>query len=330
MSLKQVTEILHNKKANVVALLFHHNADPDALCSAYTLKSLLTRLNPNIEISIVAADSVSRLSRNILKHFSIKLENSTNIENSQVIILLDTNTIQQLNNLGEMVKTSKSPLIFIDHHAPHPETEEQARLYIVDDKASSTCEIIYRFYKEAKVTPTENEAQALFLGIAYDTRHFIIASSSALRVVSELTLFGVNPENTLPLLSRPMKNPERIARLKASERSKIFSIGKWIIATSQVGAYQASAARALVKLGAHFAVVGGDKDGRLRISLRSTPEFYKETGVHIGKNIAKPVGEVFQGMGGGHPTAGGVNGIGEIEGGLQKCLSLLRKNLTKK
>lgn len=328
MSFQEITNILDGLDAELAVLLCHHNADPDAICSAYAFRSLLKHFRPNLEVQIGVPHGISRLSKHLLKYLPAKIDVQPNVEDSDVIILLDTNTLQQLNNLAEKVRASKAPIIVIDHHAPHPQTEQVARLSITNEEASSTCEIVYNFYRQMNVKLGENEAKALFLGIAYDTRHFIIANSSTLNIIAELSNAGVNAKETLYLLSLPMEFSERMARLKASRRTKLLEINRWIIASSHVSAYQASAARAIIELGAHVAVVAGQKNEKLDISLRSTHEFYKKTGVHLGRDIAKPLGEYLQGMGGGHSTAAGVNGVGNIETGLKRCLRLLKEKLT--
>jgi nanoRNase/pAp phosphatase (c-di-AMP/oligoRNAs hydrolase) len=314
--------------AKLIVLLCHHNADPDAICSAYALSSLIKKYKPQAKVEIGAAQGISRLSKHILKYLPITLEAQPHIENANLIIFLDTNTIQQLNNLAEKVKAAKAPIIVVDHHAAHPETEKIAKLCITDENASSTCEIIYNFYKQANMKIEGNEAKALFLGIAFDTRHFVLAGSSTLKTIAELIDTGLNAQEVLAMLSLPMDFSERVARLKACRRAKLFKIREWIIALSHVSAYQASAARAIIDLGAHVAVVAGQKNESLEISLRCTREFHEKTGIHLGKDVAKPLGEYLKGMGGGHATAAGVNGVGEIEVGLKRCLRFLREKLT--
>jgi nanoRNase/pAp phosphatase (c-di-AMP/oligoRNAs hydrolase) len=49
----------------------------------------------------------------------------------------------------------------------------------------------------------------------------------------------------------------------------------------------------------------------------------------LGKDIAKPVGELLQGMGGGHAAAAGANGVGKVETGLKYCLRLFKERLSK-
>ncbi|PMB74246.1 hypothetical protein C0199_00565 [Candidatus Bathyarchaeota archaeon] len=328
MSFAEIIRIMDELDAKLIVLLCHHNADPDAICSAYALSSLIKKYKPQAKVEIGVAQGISRLSKHILKYLPITLEAQPHIENANLIIFLDTNTIQQLNNLAEKVKAAKAPIIVVDHHAAHPETEKIAKLCITDENASSTCEIIYNFYKQANMKIEGNEAKALFLGIAFDTRHFVLAGSSTLKTIAELIDTGLNAQEVLAMLSLPMDFSERVARLKACRRAKLFKIREWIIALSHVSAYQASAARAIIDLGAHVAVVAGQKNESLEISLRCTREFHEKTGIHLGKDVAKPLGEYLKGMGGGHATAAGVNGVGEIEVGLKRCLRFLREKLT--
>jgi nanoRNase/pAp phosphatase (c-di-AMP/oligoRNAs hydrolase) len=325
----EIRKMLEEVNAKFALLLCHHNADPDAICAAYAFASLLKRLKPNLEVEIGAAQGISRLSKHLLKSLPIDVKMQPNVEKAELIVLLDTNTIQQLNNIAEKVKNSKVPIMVIDHHAAHPETQKIAKVCITNEEASSTCEIVYSFFKEMGIGVNENEAKALFLGIAFDTRHFVLANSSTLKSIAELIDAGVNAKEALSMLALPMDFSERVARLKACRRAKLFKISEWIVALSHVSAYQASAARAIIDLGAHVAVVAGQKNESLEISLRCTHEFAEKTHIHLGRDIAKPLGEYLKGMGGGHSTAAGVNGVGDIETGLKRCLRLLKENLAK-
>ena len=329
MSFTEITKTLDTLNAKLVVLLCHHNADPDAICSAYAFQSLLKQHRPTIEVEIGASHGISRLAKHLLENLTIEVKAEPNVEDAGAIILLDTNTVQQLDNLAEKVKTGKAPIIVIDHHATHPETNQLATLCITNEEASSTCEIVYDLYKEMNVKPGSNEAKALFLGIAFDTRHFVLANSSTLKNIAELIDLGVNVREVLPLLSLPMDFSERVARLKACKRTRLFRINEWIIAFSHVSAYQASAARALIDLGAHVAVVAGQKNEDIEMSMRASYEFHEKTGVHLGKDVAKPLGEYLHGMGGGHATAAGVNGVADVETGLKRCYLLLKEELTK-
>lgn len=327
MQIHKVTDLIDNRQAKKTLLLCHINADPDAVCAAFAFAQLLQQLRPNLSIEIAAVQGPSRLSKSLLNALPANLTMQPNIEAADVIVLLDTNTVQQLGEWSERVKRSNAPLVVIDHHASHPETERIAALSVSDEKASSTCEIVYDLFKEAEVDLKPHEAKALFLGIAFDTRHFVLASSATFKVIADLVDKGVKAEDTLPLLSLPMDLSERIARLKASRRIKLWRINDWLVAFSNVRAYQASAARALISLGAHVAVVAGQKGEKIQISMRASQDFHDSTGIHLGKDIAKPLGEYLKGMGGGHSSSAGVNGVGEVEVSLKRCLKLLKDRL---
>jgi len=327
VQIHEITRLLDERRAKLVLLLCHINADPDAVCAAFAFSRLIQRLRPSLRVEVAAAQGPSRLSKFMLRSIPAKLTAEPQVESADAIVLLDTNTIQQLGDWSEKVKTSKAALVVIDHHASHPETERLAKLSVANENTSSTCEIVYRLFKEAEVRPTLEEAKALFLGIAFDTRHFVLASSATFKVVADLIDVGVKPEEALSLLSLPMDPSERIARLKASKRTKLLKINNWLIALSHVSAYQASAARALISLGAHVAVVAGQRNEKIQISMRASRDFYEKTGVHLGRDVAKPLGEYLQGMGGGHSVSAGVNGVGDVEASLKRCVKLLKEKL---
>ncbi|UCE15951.1 MAG: DHH family phosphoesterase [Candidatus Bathyarchaeota archaeon] len=330
MQIGKITSLIDTLDAKLVVLLCHHNADPDAICAAFAFSQLLKRLRPKLSVEVAAAQGISRLSKFLLKSLPIKLTAQPHIEKADFIVLLDTNTVQQLDEWSKRVKAADSPLVVIDHHASHPETERLATLSVTDEEASSTCEIVYQFFKEAEAKPTEVEAKALFLGIAFDTRHFVLANSSTLKTVAGLIEAGVNAKETLPLLSLPLHPSERIARLKAGKRMKLTKMNGWLVAISHVSAYQASAARALIGLGAQVAVVAGQGKDTVQVSLRACRDFHEKTGVHLGRDIAKPLGEYLRGMGGGHSISAGANGIGDVNSSLKRCIRLLKEGLKKK
>jgi len=75
------------------------------------------------------------------------------------------------------------------------------------------------------------------------------------------------------------------------------------------------------------AAVAGQKNGKIEVSLRCTRQFTEGTGINLGKDIAAPLGEFLQGVGGGHAMAAGVSGTGDIEPTLKQCLQLLKKKI---
>ena len=326
MQIQKILALIDKLDAKLVVHLCHHNADPDAIGAAFAFKGLLKQLRPRLETEIAAASGPSKLSKSIINVLSIELTDQPRIEEADILVLLDTNTIQQLDELGKRIKPDR-PLVVIDHHASHPETERIATLSVADETVSSTCELVYRLFKEAELKPSPDEAKALFLGIAFDTRHFVIATSDALKVVADLVDAGVNAQEILPILSLPMDYSERIARLKAANRVNLLRMNDWLIALSHVNAYQASASRGLIALGAHVAIVAGKKENKIQVSFRASREFYTETDIHMGRDLAKPLGDFLGGMGGGHSVSAGANGAGDVDACLNFCAKLLKKKI---
>jgi nanoRNase/pAp phosphatase (c-di-AMP/oligoRNAs hydrolase) len=76
-----------------------------------------------------------------------------------------------------------------------------------------------------------------------------------------------------------------------------------------------------------MAAVAGEKGESVEISMRCSREFTEKTGIHLGRDIAKPLGASMQGQGGGHAMAAGVNAKGDVKTGLKRCLRLLKENL---
>jgi nanoRNase/pAp phosphatase (c-di-AMP/oligoRNAs hydrolase) len=322
-------EVLEDKKPAFILLLCHRNADADAICSAYALQSLIKKFIPNAVAEIGCPQGVNKPSKLLLELVPINVNLNPNIESADIIILVDMNTIDQLDQVAEILKKSLAPKIIIDHHSPNLETTRICKLCIIDEKAAANCEIIYKLFRQAKTKLDLNEAKALFIGIAFDTRHFALASSSTFQIISKLVAKGIDAQETLAQFALPIDPSERLAKLKACKRAKILKINRWIVAISHVSAYQAAAAKALVDVGAHVSAVAGLKNGKIEVSLRCTRQFTEQSGVHLGKDIATSLGKYLQGVGGGHAMAAGVSGTGEIESTLKQCLLLLREGITK-
>ncbi len=327
MSFKQLIKLL--KKKTFVLLLCHRSADADAICSAYALQGLLKRFLPDMVVEIGCPQGINKPSKTLLENMPITVNLKPNIESAEAIILIDMNTIDQLDEVADTIKKSPAPKIIIDHHAPNTQTIEVCKLCIIDQKAAANCELIYRLYEQAKVDPNLNEAKALFVGIAFDTRHFALANSPTFGIIANLVTIGIDAQQTLAQYALPIDPSERVAKLKACKRAKIIKVEGWIIALSHVSAYQAPAAKALVDLGAHMSAVAGKKTDKVEISLRSVRQFNEGTGIHLGVDIAAPLGEYLQGVGGGHAMASGVSGKGEIQDALKQCLKLLKAKIVK-
>jgi len=327
LQIERALSCLKELGARSVILFCHQNADPDSLCSAYALGGLLRRMYPSSQISIASPGGLSRLSRKIAQEIGISVTDNPSLASSDLVFLVDVNTVEQLSSWKEHIEKLSIPLFVVDHHAIHPDTERLATYMLVDEESRSTAEIVYRLWQRAGYEFDKSEALSIFLGIAYDTKHFAIARSDTFRVVVDLIDHGVDVEEALRLMAIPLPRSERVARLKAVSRIKIHRIGDWLVATSEIAAFQASAARVLLRVGADVAIVGGIKEGELRVSLRSTQHFFEKTHLHLGREVAAPLGREIAGAGGGHAMAAGFNGVGELETCLTFMIARIREFL---
>jgi len=322
---RELIKFLNNFSPKKIAIIGHKNADPDAICSMYALSYFLKNLHRDAEISIIAED-VNKISEKIISELNLKVESNFTFK-PEIIILVDANNLVQIGKLKEYLP-SNVPIIVIDHHIAHPETDKISQFKIIDEKATSSSEIIYKILRETNLKIEPKIALALLIGILYDTRRFTIISDEIFSIVLDLLKAGASYDKALELLRTTMDRSEKLARLKAAQRAVIHKIGEWIIVTSYVSAYEASACRAFIDLGADVVFVASEKEEEVRISARATSEFFEKTGINLARVMEK-VGHVIGGVGGGHPTAAGANGTKNAQEGIKEALKILEKEIIK-
>lgn len=312
----------------MTVLLCHQNADPDATCSAHALNWLLRRLAPETKTKIACPEGVSASTKQLLENLGIEVPDGRLPDDTDLAILVDTNTLDQLGQTAEKLLRTKTSVIVVDHHHPHPDTTKIASEMIVDESAAAAAEMVYKLSEASRIRLEKLEATALLAAMFVETKHFLLARKSTFNVAAHLVGLGADPRRLSELLSSPMGRSERIARLKAAGRSQVVMLGQWIVATSELGSYQSSAARALLGLGAHVALVAGEAKNKVRVNMRATEEFYNKTGIHLARDLSIPMGNKLGGVGGGHPTAAGLSVPGQVPDVLEACLEVLKQSLT--
>jgi phosphoesterase RecJ-like protein len=293
-------------------------------------KELFHALNPTGKVTL-ACDDISRIAVRVTEYFYPTFEVVTSINTEHdLIILVDANSRSQLGPKLEMVTTSPAKTLVIDHHEENPEIHGLAEHTLVRSDRFSTCEILTDLYQDLAVPIQGPIASLLLAGLLFDTRRFFYADRNTLNVALHLIDAGADYDTCLEaLVIRPDKS-ERMARLKAAGRLKIHSIDNWLVVTSKIGAYEASACRGLIELGADVAIVGGTPSkGVVRLSARSTSQFHRETGVNLSSDVMEQLGELIHGEGGGHANAAGANGTQNRDEALERSVELIRETITK-
>ncbi|MFX0044429.1 MAG: bifunctional oligoribonuclease/PAP phosphatase NrnA [Candidatus Hermodarchaeota archaeon] len=318
-------------KSSTPLIIGHQNADPDAVCSMLAFRSLYLMTNPEGEPTLVCAD-VSRLSKKVLSLFESTVEIKEFSEKSHdLIVLLDANSRLQLGSeVGTLLREPSQTLV-IDHHEENPNIGSIAEHTIINTNVSSTCEIVFNLFRNLDLGIDALTANLLLTGMIFDTRRFFYSNKDSLESALELIELGADYQACVnSLIIRPDRS-ERIARLKAAGRLNVHTFDDWIIATTKVKAFEASACRGLIDLGADVAIVGGvTANGEVRLSSRSTRDFSTMTGVNLGTDVMEPLGELIGGEGGGHANAAGANGTRNRDEALERSIELIRAALEKK
>ncbi len=307
-------------------IICHHNADPDAIGAAYALTRLIKIIAPEAVTEILYPDTASQLSEKIISRYNIEASNHPKIVGVDTVVVVDAGSLIQLESLRPLVEDA-NVRIFIDHHGRDPEIERLATIYISDEDAIATCEIVADIWSGAGLEPPKDVAEVLLLGMVFDSKHFGLGTPRLFRTAAHLMDLGATLNETRDLLQSSMDVSERIARLKSAQRLNLYRVGSWLVATSNLSSFQASAARGIISLGADVAILAGNDKKALKASIRSTEDFYAKTSIHLGDDVTKPLAELFSGAGGGHPTAAGVNGVGDSEEFLAKTLAHLTEKL---
>jgi len=319
-------------KAKKIALITHKNADPDALFSAYAFSKIVSHINPDAGITFIFPESISSLTRKLLDNLSLTINYARKPieikEDYDIVVVVDTGSPEQLGEfMGFADKVKK--ILLIDHHYTHKYFKERA-LLCIDTEAKSTAEIVYSLFEQLKIHISKDVAVGLLAAILYDTRQFSIARPKTLRISANLLEIVGELREILKLFRTTMDISEKIARLKAAMRMNLYRANDFLIAISDVGAYEASAARALLDLGADVAFIVSEDD-TVRVSVRAKEDFVKRTGIHLGRDIMAKLGETLGGTGGGHDVAAGAEGRNVSKEYVKgKIVEILSKKLEEK
>lgn len=185
------------KKYQNIVIARHIGADPDALGSQFALKELIkTNFKDK---NVYAVGSIASRFR-----FMGTLEKIDDLDPKEtLLIVLDTPDKKRIEDIKDV--TNFAYVIKIDHH---PFVEKYADLEYIEDTASSTSQLIFKFALDNKLKLTKKIAENIYIGIVGDTDRFLhdYTTNETIRLVSKL-LDMTNIEFTKlyePLYSRPI------------------------------------------------------------------------------------------------------------------------------
>ncbi|MDO8626290.1 MAG: bifunctional oligoribonuclease/PAP phosphatase NrnA [Candidatus Magasanikbacteria bacterium] len=195
--MQQIAKHIHFAlgKAKKIVIIPHQHPDADALGAATALFEYLNNLNKDVHIYCFTESSPKLHFMPHREHLKIDPEIFTDFTNADgliskpdVIIVVDSGDLRYAG-VYEHLKNHQATIINIDHHITN---EHFGHINLVIPTASSTCEIVFNFFKHNHVLINKKMATSLLSGVLTDTGNFTnsATSASALAATSELLRAG--------------------------------------------------------------------------------------------------------------------------------------------
>lgn len=210
---KPLAEIVRANERFV--LTSHIRPDADALGSEIGMAGVLESLGKTVRIINPSATPDHLAFLDPGKRIQ-KLGEGVTVEQAcetDVHMILDTSAWGQLHDLRKVLEKTPARKVVVDHHVS---SDNLGATEFKDTTASATGVLVTEFARELGVTPTVEQASALFAAIATDTGWFRFPNSDArtLKTAAHLIDLGVQPA----ALYRELYEKSSLARLKLHGR----------------------------------------------------------------------------------------------------------------
>lgn len=304
------------QKAKEILFITHRAPDGDAVGSALALNLYLKRQKKVTYIYMLGAPHFL----NTLPHFQEIKTKAPRNKKFDLTIALDYAGEERLE-VPPQFTLDESKIISIDHH---PGGKRIGRIKIINTSASSTCEILYNFFKTIQERVNHEIANCLLAGISTDTAGFSFLTRRSEKIVSELLDRGAELSKIMKgynsiSLSRARILAKMISRIKKEE--ELDMLWSWLTLEDFKKAREKSFLQDPPIFPDFLSYIGKAKvylllikykNDRIKGSLRSRND------VDVSK-IAESLG------GGGHKSASGFRTTGTI----QKVLAKIKEELQK-
>lgn len=283
-----------------ILLVTHKGADVDAITTAGTLYFYLKQKN---FVEILVPEHINLVARKIAEKTGIPFTYNFPQKSFDVLIATELNSFSMLGEISEMVLKSKAEKFVVDHHEDSGDKIAPQKNTLIDEKAVSCTEVVYNLLKQKKQPVLSVPALFMALGLITDSGNFRYATLSSFKMMLELLKkSSVSFQEMLELLKHEDKG-QKIAKLKAVKRSKIFSLNNLVLVTSWIGSFEADSASAFITLGADisFVAMPNKKNGKTHVSGRVS-----YTANQLGIDVAEifvELKKIFGGSCGGHARA---------------------------
>ncbi len=246
--------------------------------------------------------------------------------NADLIFLLDFNDLSRIGEYTETVRNSSSTKIMIDHHQ-EPNMND-ADLVFSDTSSCSTAQLLFEILDGLSFRSMINKdvAECIYAGIMTDTGSFKYSSTTSKthKVISELIDAGAENSKVHDLIyDNYSEDRTKLLGYCLNDKLQIFpELNSAIISLTEEeldrfnfkkGDTEGVVNYALAIKGIIFAVFIAEKEGKVKLSLRSKGDFKVN-------EIAK---KYFSG--GGHMNASGGISDRSVEGTVKKVIEVFEE-----
>jgi phosphoesterase RecJ-like protein len=308
-----------------IVITFHQNPDGDAYGSSLGLKFYLESKGKS-NVTLISPTEPAEYLKWMPGASEVKVWDESYreiVEEADIIFCLDFSSGSRLKEMKDTVLQAKALKIVVDHHE---QPESFGDLYYWDVKASSTCELIFRWIKdmEPEASITKEAAICLYTGLLTDTGSFRFdATTPAVhRIAAELLERGVVPAKVHRSLfdNNPFEKLKFLGFVLGEKLNYLpeYRVAYMAISEEELKRYNSrnGDTEGLVNQGLSIAnsvmsVLFTEKEGQIRISFRSVGDF----------SVADFARAHFDG--GGHKNASGGRSQLSLNETVEKFLTLL-------
>ncbi len=309
------------KKAENILINLHRGPDPDSFCSALSLYKFVESFGKNCTLCLVKTSELSDFLSNEKDSNLVKFVdyNELDFNKYDLFISPDSASWQQVvNNID--IKIPDLPIIIIDHH---PSNEKFGEINVLDFKASSCSEMVYKLLVDWEFDIDVELSNLLLTGIIADTGGFAFSDNSeTLRIVANLMDIGAMKSEILTKMFRTVRFEKLkywgvcIDMLKFDTDNRFVWLATPYEVENKYKVNDSNFATMFSNIvdGSNFGVVmSEDEPKSLKISFRGRDNFDVSA-------MARELG------GGGHIMAAGakVDGL-EFNDAVEKVLTICRK-----
>ncbi len=276
MTRKEFARILMSfiRRYDVFVLSGHIRPDGDSVGSCAAVALALQAMGKKAYICL---DGDAERYTRLLTPLPVMSEEEYRSVHSFAFIMLDCCEPARTGRAEDFVMRAQSSLC-IDHHVT---SREYADFNYVEPETTSVSEVLYHLFAEAEIQVTKEMAEALFMGVAFDTGGFRHSSTTAAtyRMAADLVERGADPTKLMNALFHTKRFSEARGLSLAIRKAKLYdgqilmsclSQGDFFKIATQISEMDGVVGQLIEIEEAEVAVfMRENEDGSIRVNMRS-------------------------------------------------------------